>query len=219
MTLEPKSTAYFMHLIYQSVCLYVYPPVVARQRLSKTLPRQRIHMRQKKNQSNSYFTTGGLTPIGSSWRQESWGSRPQVYLYIYFATETLRSLFLWNILSDEKICLPLLDMLDLFQVHVLHILHVIENVSLLHYIRILCQSSLYRADHAYIVILCYNGSLVSWMVVNLTATRFKPLIFSMSGFALSCAAKQKKKCWRRRFICGPCRNKNCRWLVFPRTSC
>jgi hypothetical protein len=32
-------------------------------------------------------------------------------------------------------------------------------------------------------ILCYNGSLVTWMVISLTATKFKPLIFSMFAFA------------------------------------
>jgi hypothetical protein len=34
-------------------------------------------------------------------------------------------------------------------------------------------------------ILCYNGSLVSWTVVSLTAAKFKPL---MSAFYLSYAA-------------------------------
>jgi hypothetical protein len=32
---EPISTAYFINM---SVCLYVYPPIVARQRLGKMLP-------------------------------------------------------------------------------------------------------------------------------------------------------------------------------------
>jgi hypothetical protein len=34
-------------------------------------------------------------------------------------------------------------------------------------------------------ILCYNGSLVTWKVVSLTAAKFKALIFSTSDFALS----------------------------------
>jgi hypothetical protein len=34
-------------------------------------------------------------------------------------------------------------------------------------------------------ILCYNGSLVTWMVAGLTTSKFKPLIFSMCGFTLS----------------------------------
>jgi hypothetical protein len=33
--------------------------------------------------------------------------------------------------------------------------------------------------------LCYNGSLDTWTVVCLTAAKFKPLIFSVTGFALS----------------------------------
>jgi hypothetical protein len=36
--------------------------------------------------------------------------------------------------------------------------------------------------------LCYNGSLVTWKAVSLTTSKFNPLIFLMSGFALSCAA-------------------------------
>jgi hypothetical protein len=35
--------------------------------------------------------------------------------------------------------------------------------------------------------LCFNGSLVTWTVVSLTAAKFKHLIFSMSVFALSYA--------------------------------
>jgi hypothetical protein len=34
-------------------------------------------------------------------------------------------------------------------------------------------------------ILCYNGSLVTRTVASLTTAKFKPLIFSVSGFALS----------------------------------
>jgi hypothetical protein len=36
-----------------------------------------------------------------------------------------------------------------------------------------------------LLILRYNGSLVTWAVVSLTAAKFKPLAFSVSGFALS----------------------------------
>jgi hypothetical protein len=32
---EPISTAYFMNPSHQSVCLYLYPPLVARQQLGK----------------------------------------------------------------------------------------------------------------------------------------------------------------------------------------
>jgi hypothetical protein len=35
---EAISTTYFVNPSYQSVCLHVYPSLVARQRLGKTLP-------------------------------------------------------------------------------------------------------------------------------------------------------------------------------------
>jgi hypothetical protein len=34
---EPVSTAYFINPVHQSVCLYVNPPIVARQRLGKNV--------------------------------------------------------------------------------------------------------------------------------------------------------------------------------------
>jgi hypothetical protein len=60
---------------------------------------------------------------------------------------------------------------------------------LVHYVQVLCQSKLCKADHAVLLILCYNGSLVTWTVVSLTTAKFKPLIFSISGSALCYAAK------------------------------
>jgi hypothetical protein len=65
--------------------------------------------------------------------------------------------------------------------------HVIENSSF-------CAIYEYRSSVSpgfakqimpILFILCYNGSLVTWMVVSLTTTKFKPLIFSVSGFALT----------------------------------
>jgi hypothetical protein len=35
---EPISTAYFINPSHQPVCLYVYPPIVARQGLGKCIP-------------------------------------------------------------------------------------------------------------------------------------------------------------------------------------
>jgi hypothetical protein len=37
MTPEPISTAYFINPSHQSLCLYVYPPIVARHRLGKNV--------------------------------------------------------------------------------------------------------------------------------------------------------------------------------------
>jgi hypothetical protein len=41
---------------------------------------------QSQNQSQNYFTTGGLPPISLSWHQAPWDPRPQ----IFFSTESLR---------------------------------------------------------------------------------------------------------------------------------
>jgi hypothetical protein len=54
---------------------------------SVLLPR-RFHMLGPTSQSQNqiYITIGGLPPIGSSWRQAPWDSRPEI-----FSTELLRS--------------------------------------------------------------------------------------------------------------------------------
>jgi hypothetical protein len=62
------------------------------------------------------------------------------------------------------------------------------KIILLHYTQVLCQHRLCRADHVHLTCLCYNGSLVSWMVVHLTTAKFKPFVFSVSGFTLSSTA-------------------------------
>jgi hypothetical protein len=51
-----------------------------------------------------------------------------------------------------------------------------------------------------LLILCYNGSLVTWTVVWLTAAKFKPLIFSTSGFASSYTANEGVW-WARSCVC------------------
>jgi hypothetical protein len=54
------------------------------------------------------------------------------------------------------------------------------------YIQGLCQSRLDTADHALVTSSLHcNDSLDTWTVIHMTATQFKPLIFSVSGFALS----------------------------------
>jgi hypothetical protein len=45
-------------------------------------------------------------------------------------------------------------------------------------------------------ILCYNGSLATLTVVSLTATKFKPLTFSMSGFAGTGPSSYKERIYR-----------------------
>jgi hypothetical protein len=57
------------------------------------------------------------------------------------------------------------------------------------YIQGLFQSRLSTADYALVTSsLHYHNSLDTWTVVHMTATKFKPPIFSVSGFALSSVA-------------------------------
>jgi hypothetical protein len=54
------------------------------------------------------------------------------------------------------------------------------------YIQCLFQSRLVTADYALVTSsLHYNDSLDTCTVVHMIAAKFKPLIFSVSGFALS----------------------------------
>jgi hypothetical protein len=54
------------------------------------------------------------------------------------------------------------------------------------YIQGLFQSRFGTADYALVTgSLHYNDSLITWTVVHMTAAKLKPLIFSISGFALS----------------------------------
>jgi hypothetical protein len=58
---------------------------------------------QSQSQSQSYFMTGGLQPISSSWRRAPSDSRPE----FLFSIEHLRSYSLYNILSEERMGLSL----------------------------------------------------------------------------------------------------------------
>jgi hypothetical protein len=48
---------------------------------------------------------------------------------------------------------------------------------LLHYTQVFCQCRLCKADPAYLTCICYNDSIITWMILSLTTTKFKPLIF------------------------------------------
>jgi hypothetical protein len=71
------------------------------------------------------------------------------------------------------------------QVYISHIAHVIEISSFW----TIYKSFVSPCFEKHIMpIVSYNGSLVTWTAVGLTAAKFKPLIFSVSGFALSYTA-------------------------------
>jgi hypothetical protein len=56
---------------------------------------------------------------------------------------------------------------------------------LLHYTEVLCQYRHCRAHHANLTYLMLQRQLSHLNGLSLTTTKFKPLVFSMSGFALS----------------------------------
>jgi hypothetical protein len=90
-------------------------------------------------------------------------------------------------MSDEKTSLSLMNTLSLSSsVRITHIA-CYRKFCPLRYIQVLCQYRLCRADHAYLI-LCYNGSLVTWTVLSSTNAKFVPLIFSVSGFTVSYTA-------------------------------
>jgi hypothetical protein len=78
-------------------------------------------------------------------------------------------------------------MLGLCQVYVSHIRvqRVIENSSFWAMYTSSVSTGFAERMRPILLILRYNGSLVTWTVLSLTTAKFKPLIFSMSGFTLS----------------------------------
>jgi hypothetical protein len=84
--------------------------------------------------------------------------------------------------------LSLMNMLGLCQVYASHIEHITENPSLCTIYKSSVSTGIAKQNMSILLILRYNGSLVTWTVVSLTTVKFKPLIFSMFGFALPYAA-------------------------------
>jgi hypothetical protein len=129
----------------------------------------------------NYFTTCGLPPISSFCRQSL-----ETHDQSFFAIEPLGQYFLCNILSYERLCLSFLHRLGLSQVYVWHIYHVIATSSNIY--RSYVSPGFWKQIMPISLISCYNGGLVTWTVISFTTAKFKPLLFSMSAFALSYAA-------------------------------
>jgi hypothetical protein len=89
---------------------------------------------------------------------------------------------LCNILSNEGIALYLISILSLVKCthHTYNML-----LKILHFTKYTSPGFAKQIMNI-LHILCYNGRLVTWMVISLITAMFKPLIFSMSGFTLSC---------------------------------
>jgi hypothetical protein len=98
--------------------------------------------------SQNYFTTGGLPPDSSSWRQAPWGSRSEIVFQLkpcghspYVTSSLTRR---WG---------SLMNMLALYSSAL--IAHVARywKFFLLYYMQVPCQYRLRRADHVYLTYL------------------------------------------------------------------
>jgi hypothetical protein len=131
---------------------------------------------QSQSQSQSYFTTGGLPPISSSWCQTPRDSWPEIFFvqlnpcgHSPYVTSVMRG---WVCLSWTASAFR--------QVYVSHIEHVTENSSLCTIYTSSASTDFEKQIMPILLILCYNGSLVTWTVISLTTAKFRPLIFSVS---------------------------------------
>jgi hypothetical protein len=67
------------------------------------------------------------------------------------------------------------------QLYVSHLQHVVENSSFCSIIKSSVSIGFAEQFMLILLILCYNGSLVTWTVVSLSTAKFKPLIFCQAS--------------------------------------
>jgi hypothetical protein len=113
----------------------------------------------------------------SSWRQASW---PEIFLRV---NSRSHSPYVTSSLRRGCVCLSWIC-LAFLQVYVSYIWHLTDNYSFCSIHKFPLSPGSKKQIMFISGILCYNGSLVTWTVISLTAAKFKPLIFPISGFAL-----------------------------------
>jgi hypothetical protein len=103
--------------------------------------------------------------------------------------------------------LSLTNMLSLWQVYISHIWHVIYNFSLCTIFKSPLSPSFAKQIMSLLLILCYNGSLVTWTVISLAPTKFEPLIFSTdcskSQSCVTTDGQSTNLSWCQAPICSP----------------
>jgi hypothetical protein len=139
-------------------------------------------------QSQTYFTTGGLARISSSWLQVPWDSWPEFFFF-----------FFWKLNPCDHnlyITLPLSRGWVLLWISLVFVqcTYRIYNklLKILPFALFTSPPSIEVLEKrpCLLLILCCNGSLVSWTVVSLIAAKFKPFIFYISGVVLFYAANK-----------------------------
>jgi hypothetical protein len=76
-----------------------------------------------------------------------------------------------------------MNKLHRYQVYVLHLQHVIENAAFCTIYKSSVSTGFAKQILCILRILCYNSSLVTWMIVSLNAAKFKTLVFSVYGLS------------------------------------
>jgi hypothetical protein len=119
--------------------------------------RQRRTEKQRQSQSQSYFTTGGLPPISSSWHQAPCDSRPKMFFSLQLSPCGHGP---YIIFSKTKGCVCLLWIGFAFVKYTYHIHTACYwKFLLVHCIQVLCQSRLCKADHVYLTYLMLQRQL------------------------------------------------------------
>jgi hypothetical protein len=104
--------------------------------------------------TQGYFTTGSLPPISSSWRQAPWDSGPEIFFNWALAVLVL----MWHPLWWEDGCVPYEHAWPSSSVRIALIACYWEFFHL-HYIQVLYQCRLWKADHAYLTYLMLQRHL------------------------------------------------------------
>jgi hypothetical protein len=113
-----------------------------------SLTRGRVCHLSRRTQSQSCFTTGGLPPISSSWRQDSWDSLPEFYYFLhlnpYGHNPCVTSPLTRGCIRPLWICLAFVKCTCRTYSMILKILPFTVYT-------VLCRFRLCNADHAYLI--------------------------------------------------------------------
>jgi hypothetical protein len=115
-----------------------------------------------KCQGQTYFTTGGLLPISSSWRQAPWGSRPDIFFNWTLAAIVIMKHPLWreHRFAPCEYAWPFVKCTYGTYSMLMKVLPVALYTSPL------VSTGFAMRIMPILRILCYNGNLVIWTVVK-----------------------------------------------------
>jgi hypothetical protein len=136
----------------------------------------------------SHVTTDGQSASLSCNKASIWGLSP----VLYYCQTVVDLLMRWcgalsltrgrvcRLLESQLAVISLLSVCPIYIFNVIKYMYVCTTCT-----RPLSAQAQYSRSWPIISRSCYNSSLVTWTVVCLTAPKFKPLIFPVSGFVFS----------------------------------